>query len=346
MKYPLQPKGIRASIRRLIQAVILFVLALSIGVIGFQLFEDLEPIDAVYMTIITMSTVGYETIGELSPEGKIFVIFLIIFTLGTFFYAITTVTTFIVEGEIRQVFKQYKVSKEVSKLKDHVIICGLGRNGREAASELLDQGISFIAIEYSQERIDDFMVHHPTALIVHGDATDEDTLKDANVTRARGVITSLADDAANVFVTLTARELNPNAFIVSRASNESTISKMRTAGATKVVLPNLIGGRKMARLITKPALAEFVDIITGEGETKLHLEEIPCGNDKLVGKTLANLEIRRSTGVLVLGYKGKDGRYHFNPNADKQVEENEILFVLGTEDQLGLFKSEFLNGQA
>ncbi len=337
-------KNARTPVRRLIEAMILFFLALLAGFSGFQIVEGYSPLDALYMTIITMSTVGYETIGTLSQGGKVFVMFLIIFTLGTFFYAVTTFTTFIVEGEIRHVFRQYKVGKEVSKLKDHIIICGLGRNGREAANELMDQNISFIAIESKQEKIDDFLDHNPGELFIVGDATQEEVLLNANVKTCRGIITSLPDDAANVFVTLTARELNKTAYIVSRAANESTISKMHTAGANKVVLPNLIGGRKMARIITKPALAEFVDLITGEGETKLHLEEVACFDKRLVGKTIGTLEIRRATGVLVLGYKGKDGSYHFNPNADKVVELNEILFVLGRDDQLKNFKREFEQG--
>ena len=179
--------------------------------------------------------------------------------------------------------------------------------------------------------------------LLEGDATHEDVLIKAHVKSCIGVITTLADDAANVFVALTVKELNPQAHIVSRASNESAISKLMTAGVDKVVMPNQIGGRKMAKILTKPVLVEFLDLITGQGDSRLNLQEIECDRQPgLIGKSLADLKIKAQTGVLVLGYRDKDDKFHFNPGAGKIISNSEILFILGSTDQLKKFEELYL----
>jgi voltage-gated potassium channel len=326
--------------RRLITALLLLILTISVGVAGFHWIEGYGLIDASYMTIITMSTVGFEVLGEngLSQEGKVFVIFLIIFTIGVFAYTVTTITTYIVEGEIRNLFKGYRVNKEISKIKNHIVICGLGRNGRQAALELLHEREPFVIIEYNQEVIDEFTAEFPNALVLKGDATDEETLVAANVKQAKGAISALADDAANVFVTLSIRQLNPNLPVVARASNESTIKKLQIAGANKVVLPNVLGGRQMAKVLTKPALMDFVDLVTGQGQFHLNLEMFDCGeNPKVVGKTMIELNIRSLTGVLVLGLQDTGGNFQMNPDAHRKIERNEKLFLIGTDEQISQF---------
>jgi len=291
-------------------------ITMLIGVVGFALIEDMRLVDAFYMTVITMSTVGYEVLGEsgLSDPGKVFVVFLIIFTIGAFFYAISTLTTFIIEGEIRNLFRRYRVSKEISKLEDHIVICGLGRNGKEAAKELRNHGIPFIVLEQEQATIDSYYELYPDTFVLHGDATDEELLKKANITHAKGVITTLADDAENVFVTLTVREFNSGAQVVAKANNQSTISKLRRAGADHVILPNILGGRKMAKIITQPSLVDFVDMITGQGKFQLSLEQVDCEHENgLVGKTLKELDVRSKVGVLVLGMQDSEGSLSLIP---------------------------------
>ncbi|MCB9230577.1 MAG: NAD-binding protein [Bacteroidia bacterium] len=334
---------IKKAIFNILRAFFVLTLITSIGVIGFMYFEDHSVLDAFYMTVITMSTVGFGTLHDLTPEGKIFVSILIIFTLGSFLYAISSLTTYIIEGEIRGIFETYRVNKEIKRMRDHIIICGLGRNGREAALELIGKRVPFIVVESNKETIESFREHY-TFFALQGDATEEEVLIDANIKQAKGVITCLPEDAANVFVTLTARELNPNAKIVSRASHESTISKLHTAGASQVVLPNLIGGRKMARLLTNPALVEFVDAISGEGDSHFDLLDVPCSRyPTLVGQTIAELKVRERTGALVLGFKTSSGEFRINPPADKILNEGEILFVLGGPEQIQSFKNQYLS---
>jgi len=330
-------------IKRLVLAILLLAGTMAVGVLGFMWFEHLDLLDALYMTIITMGTVGYEPTSDgFSSEGKIFIILLIIFTIGTFTYALTSITSLVLEGELKGVLKGYRVNKEINKLKDHIIILGLGRNGRQSAVELVDENVPFVAIESSQEVIDKFLESFPNSLVLLGDATSEDLLRSANISQAKGVISALSDDASNVFATLTVRELNPKVQVVARASSESTISKLKIAGASRVILPNVLGGRKMAKLLTRPALMDFVDLITGQGQSHLTLEQISCGSfSGLVGKSLRELDIRTRTGVLVLGMQDNKGKFELNPNATKPIGQEESLFIIGDSTQLESFKREF-----
>ncbi len=334
---------INRSLRRMLFAIGLLLFLLLIGALGFNLIEELPFLESVYMTVITMSTVGFGTIGELSQEGMIFTIVLIILSAGTFLYAVSTITTFVIEGEIQNIFYQFRINKKVSKLKDHIIICGLGRNGREAALELLRQNHPFVIIEKSEETIKDFLEHHEGILAVQGDATQEDELEKAEIAQASGLISALSTDAENVYITLTARTLNPRIKIVARASNESTISKLKRAGANEVIVPNLIGGRKMANLLTRPALMEFVEMVSGEGSSHFHLEIFTCAHHaSLVGKTLAELNVRSRTGATIIGMKSGKQHVELNPPANKILEPEDKLFVLGEDKQIEVFKNIYL----
>ena len=334
----------RKVVRRFVTSVFMLLLVITVGVIGFHWFEELNWLDSAYMTVITMSTVGYEVLGKggLTPEGKVFTIFLIIFTIGVFAYTITTITTFIVEGEIQNLVKGYRVNKEISKIKNHIVVCGLGRNGRQAVLELMNENVPFVVIEHDQSVIDEFVAEFPNASIFKGDATDEESLNNANISVAKGAISALANDAANVFVTLSIRQLNPDLPLVSRASNESTIKKLQIAGANKVVLPNILGGRQMAKVLTKPGLMDFVDLVTGQGQFHLNLEMFDCtGNHKMIGQTMIELQIRSLTGVLVLGLQDAKGSFRMNPDANKKINDNEKLFLIGTDEQIAKFSEIF-----
>ena len=330
------------SFRRIFLSLAFLIGTSLIGIAGFRLTEGYGFIDAFYMTVITMSTVGFGTLGELSQEGKLFSIVLITISASTFVYAITTLTSFVIEGEVQQVFNKYRTNKKVKTLSEHIIICGLGRNGREAAQELDWQGIPYIIIEDDEEVIEEFVVHYPKALVVKGDATQEEVLENANIKKAQGLISALSSDAENVFITLTAREMNPALKIVARASLEATITKLKRAGANQVILPHVIGGRKMANLLTRPALVEFVDMITGQGNPDLHLEEINCHqHPKLVGKTLGELELRSRTGVAVIGRRSGGSDIELNLHAGSKIEEYDRLFILGKAEQIEHFRKLF-----
>jgi voltage-gated potassium channel len=332
------------AIRRLIISLMVLLILSLIGFFGYLIIDDHDPIEALFMTVITMSTVGFGTVRQLSPEGMVFSSFLIVASAGTFIYAITNLTTFLVEGEIRDVFHQFQVRKKVSKLKNHIIICGLGRNGREAAEELFRQNQSFVIVDQDEHVIREFLEAHPDALIIMGDATSDEILGRANIQHAKGLITSLSTDAENVFITLTARELNPRIKVVARASTESTITKLKRAGANEVILPNLIGGRKMVNLITRPALVEFVEMVSGQSGLDFHLEVVSCDNhDQLVGKTIAELNVRSRTGATIIGMKHGDERIQLSPPAHLKLTEEDRLFLLGKDSQLEAFQEIFLS---
>lgn len=331
------------SLRRILLSLFLLLGTSVLGITGYMLIEQYSFVDAVYMTVITMSTVGFGTLTELSDTGKLFSIILIISSAGTFVYAVTTVTTFVVEGEIRQVFNLYQLNKKVSKLSQHFIICGLGRNGREAAMELVRQKQPFVVVEMDPEVIADFQAHYGNLLAVRGDATDEDVLEQANIHQAKGLVSSLSTDAENVYITLTARGMNPHLKIVARASHENSIPKLKRAGANRVIVPNLIGGKRMVNQLTRPALMEFIDLISGEGNPDLHLEDISCSSHpRLLGKTLVELKIRSETGALVLGFKRGAQTIELNPKAGIRLTTEDRLFILGTEAQFRRFREKFL----
>lgn len=332
-------------LRRVYWAVLLLLIVSVVGTVGFRVFEGYPWLDAVYMTAITMSTVGFGTLGELSSAGKLFSVILIIVSAGTFVYAITTITTFVVEGEVQYFFKRFQVNQQIAKLEDHVIICGLGRNGREVANELKEQHVPFIIVEEDEAVLKEYLESHPGILVLQGDATHDEVLEKANIREAQGLISALSTDAENVFITLTAREMNPRIKIVARASQESAEPKLRRAGADEVIIPNLLGGRKMANVITRPALVEFLELISGDSRfNKLHLEVFACkDHDELVGHTLAELHIRSRTGVLVLGRKSGSKSVELNPNAYEPLGEEDRLFVIGGTKQLTQFRDEFLS---
>lgn len=331
------------SLKRITLSLLLLLGTSCFGVLGFVLIEGYEVVDAIYMTVITMSTVGFGTLTDLSAQGKLFAVGLIIVSAGTFVYAVTTITTFVVEGEIRQVFNLYQITKKVAKLSQHYIICGLGRNGREAALELTRQKHPFVVIESDQEVIEEFTSHY-NVLAIRGDATQEETLEQANIHAAHGLISSLSTDAENVYITLTARGMNPNLKIVARASHENSISKLKRAGANQVIVPNLIGGKRMANQLTRPTLMEFIDLISGEGNPDLHLEDVACADHpQLLGKTLYELKIRSETGVLVLGFKQGGQSIELNPRADQPLKDGDRLFILGTVAQFERFRQRYLS---
>ena len=296
------------------------------------------------MTVITMSTVGFGTIGELSENGMIFAIFLIIGSAGSFLYAISTITTFVVEGEIQNIFYQFRLNKKVAKLSDHIIICGLGRNGRESAFELMRQKKSFVVIEKSEEVIALFRQQHEGINVIQGDATQEEVLEIAGIEKAVGLISTLSTDAENVYITLTARTISPRIKIVARASHENTISKLKRAGANEVIIPNMIGGRKMANILTRPALMEFVEMVSGEESSHFHLQIINCSqHKKIIGKTIADLNVRSKTGATIIGIKSGKRHVELNPSAQKVLDDADKLFLIGDDKQMEHFKQLFLS---
>ncbi len=332
------------SLSKLIKAIGLLIISLMIGITGFHWIEGYSFIDALYMCVITISTVGFSTVRELSEAGKVFISFYIIFNLFVLAYGLSVITSYIFEGGLRSIVQKFKTNQEIRKMKNHVIVCGYGRNGSKACAELMQNGKDFIVIENNQETIDmvpaDKDIH-----VIHGDATMEEVLQQAGVDKADYVITTLARDSDNVYITLTAKEFNPSIKVISRASDILSGKKLVTAGAYKVIMPDLLGGLHMAQLITKPYVIEFLELLNGVGNENLTLEEITYSQLKkdFRDKTISDLHIRNNTGVTVIGFKNR-GKFFFNPGPETRLVDETIIIVVGDEKQLDRFKEQYMKG--
>lgn len=312
---------------------------LIIGTIGYVLIDGYSWFNAFYMTVITVATVGYGEIEPLSVSGRIFTAFLIITSFGTFAYAVSAITRFVIDGEFNQFFKTKRLMATIDKLSDHVIVCGYGRNGRQAAHILKKHDKRFVVIEESG-KITDTINHKFSDLVLNGNATQDEVLLKAGILRAKALITTLPIDADNLFIVLTARNLNPNLTIISRASDDGSDTKLKIAGADNVIMPDKVGGAHMASLVMKPDVMEFVDYITAQGGDNINLEEIAFdGNSILQNKTLKDLEIRNKSGANIIGFKTAMGEYVVNPSADTKIIPHSKIFVLGTPEQIKTLKS-------
>lgn len=309
------------------------VIVFIIGTLGFILIEDYPLLDALYMTMITVASVGFGEVHPLSSKGKLFTTCLIFLSVSTYAYAITVITSWIIEGEFNTYFKHYRVNSEINKLNGHVIVCGYGRNGLQACEQLVSGKEKFLVIENNVQIIEHLRDEQKT-LFVEGNATHDDVLVSAGIERAKALITTLPDDADNVFVVLTARGMNPKMKIISRASDDGAEMKLKRAGADNVIMPDKIGGTHMAALITKPDVLEFVDYITGK--INVRLEEIPFGKlpERFKNKTISEMEIRKKTGANVIGFKVGNSDYTINPSPDTVMLPDSKLFVLGTQEQV------------
>lgn len=304
------------------------------GTVGYMAIEDFSFSDAFYMTIITVTTVGFQEVHPLSSYGKWFTAFLIVTSFSTFAYALTSITKNFLSGQYRQYFKVYKVNAQIQKLQDHVIICGYGRNGIQAAKSLEAHGKKFVIVESDQEILNE--LHNQQMLFVKGDATDEETLLEAGIKEASALITTLPKDADNVFVSLTAKDLNSQITLISRATDESAERKLKRAGVDNVIMPERVGGMHMASLVVTPDVYEFLDRISVIGSDEINLEEITFTNipDDCKFKTLQHLSDHYHTGSLIIGYKTPQGEYVVNPALSRPVEEGAKIFVLGKADQI------------
>lgn len=313
----------------------LIILIICIGIVGFILIENYNFFDAFYMTIITVATVGFQEVRPLSEAGRGFTIFLIITSFGTFAYAVSSISKYVIDGELNQYFKNYKVSAAIDKLENHVIICGFGRNGKQAAHVLKKHNTRFVVIEQKKDVVS-VINHKYSDLILEGDSTQDEVLLKAGILRAKALITTLPIDADNLFIVLSARTLNPKLTIISRASEDNSDKKLKLAGADNVIMPDKIGGAHMASLVMKPDVMEFVDFITGQGGDNIRLEEITFANlsQEFQNKTIRELEIRNRSGANIIGFKTGNGDYVINPSADTKIIPDAKLFVLGTSEQI------------
>jgi voltage-gated potassium channel len=322
------------QVKNITIALLLLLGIVLVGVIGFVLFEGYTLTEAFFMTVITISTVGFEEVHPLDDTGMIFSSFLIITSFGIFVYVVTTFTRFLVEGIFRNYYKDSKVKKRIRKLSGHVIVCGYGRNGRQAAVELIDHQKSFVIIENNKEVLEHIR-DETDFLYIEGDATHEEILEAAQIIQAHAIIATLPNDADNLFIVLTARQLSKEIKIISRASEDKSDIKLKRAGANNVIMPDRIGGQRMAKLILQPDVVEFLEYIMLQRSRDVSLEELSCSElaDCFENKTIRELGIRNVTGANIVGMK-KEGAYIFNPAPDVVLSAKDQLFVLGNPEQL------------
>ena len=312
----------------------MFIFVLLFGILGFIFIEDYPLIDAVYMTVITLSTVGYSEVRTLSTEGRIFTIVLIITNLGLFTYFIAIITRYFLDGDFLKDYKLFIMTDKIEKLKNHVILCGLGRNGRAAAETLMHNQIPFVVIESQHERVENSTT--PINFFIYGDATADNTLIEAGIHRARAIIITLPDDSDNLYTVLTARELNKELLIVTRASKDSSVRKLKIAGANNVLMPDKLGGAHMATLVASPDVKEFIDIISTHSSADFMIKEIEIGKELLLRK----IDCWERTGATVLGIKKDDNQYILNPQPELKVSKGWRLIVMGSETQLAAVSDE------
>ena len=326
-----------ALIRKIVVAILLILGVISSGVVGFMLIEEMNFVDALYMTVITVSTVGFSEVKCLSQTGRLFTTGLILTNIAIFTYAVTTLSSFLLDGGVRQFLKYYAMNKKIAELSQHVVVCGFGRIGTQVCRELALEGQPFVVIEKDMSRLVALEGELPY-LFVHGEAVDDHILLQARLVHARALITTLPDDADNVFVVLAAREINPSLNIVSRITHRSSESKLKRAGADYVILPELLGGIHMAALVTKPDIWQFIRLITTPGRSAHFFEDFTC-TESLFGKSLRELDVRAHTGVTIVGLKYADGRFVVNPDADTVLEDKAKVIVLGDAGQLERFRA-------
>lgn len=324
--------------RQLACSVILILGVIALGTVGYSMLEGWGVLDSLYMTVITITTIGFEEVHEMSEPGRVFTVFLIFFSVGAVFYSLNNAARIIIEGELKDVFGRRRLQKMVSRLKGHYILCGHGRMGRIIAKELDSKGAKFIVIEREQE-IEEKLGQQEYPML-QGDATSDDTLREAGIEKARGLITVLPTDAENLYVVLSARGMNPSLNIVARAVEEGSERKLLRAGADRVVSPYNIGGMRIAHTVLKPAVVDFIEFTTQSGSMELEMEELPVGEGSgIAGRTLGESGIGRELGIIIVAIKKPDGQMKVNPTHSTEMRAGDTLVVMGEPSKLRVLES-------
>lgn len=326
---------------RLYKSVFFTGLTFSVGILGYLFLFKFSLVDALYMTVITVTTVGFGEVHPFTSEEKLFTSFLILSSLFTFGYAVSSFSEYLISGDFFNQLKTKRVQKQIEQLEEHTIVCGFGRNGKQALDKLKSYKRDVVIIEKDKELIK--KLDEDKVLNIEGDATSDETLMKAGIQKAKYLITALPSDADNLFVVLTASQLNKNCKIISRASKESTYSKLKIAGANNVIMPDKLGGAHMASLVVTPDVIEFVDRLTVEGDTTANLKEIEVNDlpKEYLDKTILDLDLRKKTGCTVIGYRKPNKEYIINPDASLKLEREGNLIVLGRPEQINKLRKLF-----
>ena len=310
--------------------MLLVVLVVAVGTVGYTAL-GLSPLDALYQTVTTVTTVGFRELGEFEGPEKVFTMLLIVAGVGLVLYTLTLVVQVTMEGQLAEAVGRRRMDRKIADMSGHVVVCGWGRVGRAVADDLLQSGREVVVLDSDPDRVRG--IEHPTVV---GDATLDATLRAAGVERAAALVAALADDAANLFVTLSARTLNPTMFVVARARQDDSVAKLQRAGADRVVNPQALGAARMASFVVRPHVAEFVDVVMHERSMEFRLQEVavPDGSP-IVDRSLGDLRVHESTGVLVLAVRDQDGTFRSNPDHTTVLRAGQVIIAVGTEDHLG-----------
>lgn len=324
------------SLNKVIWGILALVATIAVGTIGYEIIEGWSFLDSIYMTITTITTVGYREVHPLSNPGRIFSIFLILGGMGGAFYALTGVITYIVEGNIGATWGRRRMENKITQLKDHFILCGFGRVGEEIASIFKEEEVPFVIIDNRPECT--ARAEQSGYLYIEGDATSDEVLKEAGIEKARGLVAALGSDIDNTYITLSARGLYPSLFITARASDSQAEKKLRRTGANRIVSPNSIGARRMAMLALRPTVMDFLDTITRRRGPELQMENVAIDtNSSLNGVTIE--EIRKCSRATILALNRKTGSLVPNPSGDEKVTAGDSIIIMGTSEQLNTLEA-------
>ena len=327
-----------SPLQRLLWGICALVLIVIIGVIGYEVIEGWTFLDALYMTVITITTVGFTEVHPLSYAGRIFTIFLIIGGVGGALYILTTVGQYILEGQFGITMGRRRMKAKIAKLKEHFILCGYGRVGQEIAHVFSEERAPFVIIDNNEQQV--AKAEGAGYLCLFADATSDEALKEAGIERARGLVSAVGNDTANTYITLSARGLRPDLFIAARCSSSEAESKLRRAGADRVISPYSIGGHRMAMLALRPAVVDFIDTVTYRPGRELQLENVDVASSSpLVGMTME--QIRGQFETTVLAMRKKSGKLLANPPGEEIIEDGDRLIVIGTKKRLAALESIF-----
>ena len=327
----------RAALHRVLRAVAMLVGVVVVGTAGYMLIAGWGFLDALYMTVITIGTVGYQEVHDLSdsPLGRIWTIMLVVGGVGTLAYAASSLVELVVEGTVTGYFHERRMQGEIEKLNGHFILCGFGRVGREVAEELRAENVAFVVVDEDEDVIRE--AREDGYLAWEGVASDDDVLAAAGVSRAKGLVAAVDSDADNVFVVLSARRANPDLHIVARCESDETEAKLEVAGANRTLSPYAFAGRRLARLACHPSVVDYLDLVTGgEHGQQLHLEEFEVAADSpLANRTVGELYAAERRGPRILAIRRPDETFNTTPAEEDRVVPGDMLVVLGTPEQIG-----------
>jgi len=324
-------KSYKNITRQLILGILILILTILTGIIGYMIIEGWSLIDALYMTVITITTTGFQEVHPLSDAGHLFTVLILIVSFGTIFFIGGTGVQYVIES---QFIRKHRMQKQMEKFKDHYIVCGFGRMGSHICEKLEEAKVPFVVLENNPINFPklDALGH----IYDKGDAASDDTLLRVGIERAKGLVAALSTDPENVFATLSARVLNPSIFIVARAIDEDTESKLIKAGANRVVKPYELGGSRMAEIVLRPGVLDFIDVVYGSKKVDIHIEEITVKRgSKMDKKTLADLPLRSEFNTIIVAIQNEEkGLFIYNPKGDTIVDEGNKLIAIGEEANL------------